>query len=404
MSKSSELSQDNKKKNKRSISKEREKKLRKLAKLFNKQSVNPAPILKDILICMDIAITPEETDFLLMVGENHFNYEQLRSLTDISDEKFNAIFESTRHKGMLNTRYGKNGDRIFKLAPMIPSGWFDDTYLSDGEESPEKREFAYYFDQAVTKLEKLNFFPLRPIVDLYSKKSMKNVNTIIAINPPESEKKSIEIDQTVDIPLSNIYPTPGVYDLIEKYGDSIGVKHCFCTQWRKMVGDECDFDLPSERCISLGDNTRKYTETGVGRSITKEEAYRIVEESQKSGAIHTVFYMDEDLNKSEVAICNCCWDCCGVYRLYNTGAQPLLLKSFYYASLNDESLCNGCGKCEKYCPVNTIHLSDKMAVIDKDKCIGCGQCAYQCPQDAIQLVFQEREVYVPIQKKSECRL
>jgi len=404
MSKSAETSQGNGKKYDRTVSKEREKKLRRLGKLFNKQSVNPPPIFKDILICMDIAITPEETDFLLLVGDKSLTYNELRSLTDMSDERFTVLFDSTRHKGMLNTRYGKDGERIFKLAPMIPSGWFDDTYLSDGEESPEKIEFAYYFDQAVTKLEKLNFFPLRPVVDLVSRVSMKNVNTIVAIRPPESEGKRIDIDQTVEMPLSKVYPTHGVYDLIERYGDSIGVKHCFCTQWRKMVDDPCDFDLPSERCISFGDNTRKYTETGIGRSITREEAYRIVDESQKSGAIHTVFYMEEDLNKSEVAVCNCCWDCCGVYRLYNTGAQPLLLKSFYYAELADASACNGCGRCVKYCPTGAIQLVDNKAVLDRTKCIGCGQCGFQCPKDAIKMVFQEREIYIPIEKKSECRL
>ena len=58
----------------------------------------------------------------------------------------------------------------------------------------------------------------------------------------------------------------------------------------------------------------------------------------------------------------------------------------------------------KYYPINVIHLSDKKAVLDNSKCIGCGQCGFQYPQDAIELIFDEREVYVPIQKKSECRL
>ena len=49
----------------------------------------------------------------------------------------------------------------------------------------------------------------------------------------------------------------------------------------------------------------------------------------------SVFYMDEDLNKSEAEVCNCCWDCCGSVRMYNTGAQPLLLKAFYVAEVSD---------------------------------------------------------------------
>ncbi|MCP4752506.1 MAG: 4Fe-4S dicluster domain-containing protein [Proteobacteria bacterium] len=388
----------------RHIPKEREQKLRTLAKLFNKQSVNPPPIVKEVIYCLDIAITPEEADFLLKVGENQYSYDQLRPLADMPDEQFEPFFENLRHKGMLNTKYDEHGERSFKLYAMIPSGWFDDTYLSDGEESPEKKEFARYFDQATKKLEKLNFFPLRPLVDLYSRKTMTNVNTIATIKPPESGQRSIAIDQSVEVGPTKVYPAHGVNELIEKYGDSIGVKHCFCRQWRKMVDDPCRFDLPSDVCISFGNQTRKYLETGVGRAISKEEAYRIIKESQEKGAVHMVYYTEENLDKPEVAVCNCCWDCCGVFRLYHTGAQPLLIKAFYYAALKDDLSCNGCGECVDYCPVNAIRLSEAEASIKNETCIGCGQCEYQCPEDAIHMIPQEREVYLPIQKKSECRL
>lgn len=269
----------------RQIPKDREKKLRTLAKLFNKQSVNPPPIVKEIIFCLDIAIAPDEVDFLLKVGENRHTYDQLLALTDMSDEQFKPFFENLRHKGMLNTKYTEDGERRFMLYAMIPSGWFDDTYLSDGEESAEKKEFAHYFNQATLKLEKLNFFPLRPLVDLYSRKTMTNVNTVATIKPPEPGQRSIEIDQTIDVPPTKIFPSRGVNELIEKYGDSIGVKHCFCRQWRKMVDDPCRFDLPADICISFGNQTRKYLETGVGRAISKEDAYRIIDEAQQKGAV-----------------------------------------------------------------------------------------------------------------------
>ncbi len=388
----------------RVISKEREKQLKVLAKLFNKQSVNPPPIIKDILYCLDIAISPEEADFLIKVGEDRLTYEQLLLLSDRSEEAFRPFFDHMRHKGLLNTKFDENGIRSFKLYAMIPSGWFDDTYLSDGEESPEKKEFAFHFDQATKKLEKLNFFPLRPLVDLYSRKTMQNVNTMATIKPPDAASRTIDIDQAVESPPTKVFPSHGVNDLIEKYGDSIGVKFCFCRQWRKFVDDPCDFGLSSESCLSFGNQTKKYLETGIGRSISKEEAYRIVRESQEKGAVHMVYYTDEDLGKPEVAVCNCCWDCCGVFRLYHMGAQPLLMKAYYYAELKDDSICSGCGECVDYCPVNAIRLSDDDLKIQKEKCIGCGQCEYQCPEEAVQLNVWEREVYLPIQKKSECRL
>ncbi|MBS3756880.1 MAG: 4Fe-4S binding protein [Desulfobacterales bacterium] len=389
----------------RTISKARERKLRKLAKLFNKFSMNPPPIVKELLICLDISVTPEETDFLLAVGENRYNYEEMRSLSDLTAEDFESFFEKMRHKGMINTIYEPSGEKSFQLYPMIPSGWFDDTYLSDGEESPEKKECAHYFDLAVKKLENMNFFPVRPLLNLYSKKTMKTVNTIAAINPPEPGQGSvIPINQTIEKSPSEVFPTHGVSELIEKYKGAIAVKHCFCRQWRKMVDDSCDFNHPSEICLSFGERTKRYVETDVGRAITKEEAYQIIKDAQQRGAVHTVFYMDEDITQAEAEVCNCCWDCCAIFRLYNTGAQPLLMKSFYVAKLIDDDSCIGCGTCENYCPVNAIRMSDEKARIDEQKCIGCGQCQFQCPQEAIQLIPNEREVYLPIQKKTECRL
>jgi len=241
-------------------------------------------------------------------------------------------------------------------------------------------------------------------VDLYSKKTMKNVNTIAAIRPSESGKRVIQVNESVEPPPSKVFPSHGVNELIEKYSDSIGVKHCFCRQWRKFVDDPCRFDLDSEICISFGNQTRKYLETGIGRAISKEEAYQIVKEAQEKGAVHMIYYMEEDIDGPEAAVCNCCWDCCGAFRLYNTGAQPLLVKAYYYAELQDEALCSHCGTCVDYCPVNAIHMSEGPAIIKKETCIGCGQCEFQCPEDAIELMFQEREVYLPIKRKSECRL
>ncbi len=388
----------------RRISKEREKKLRTLGKLFNKRSVNPPPLVNDILLCMDIAITSEETDFLLKVGENRLTYDELLQLADMHEEQFRPFFEKIRHKGMIDTIYAENEERSFMLYPLFPAGWFDDTYLSDGEECPEKQEFAYHFEQAIKKLEKLNFFPIRPIFDLYFKKTLKNTTSMATIKSSESGKRVIEIDESIDTPPSKVFPAHGVNELIEKFSDSIGVKHCFCRQWRKFIDDECRFSHPSEICISFGDKTKKYLETGVGRAISKEEAYRIVKKAQEKGAVHLIYYMEENLDNPEGHLCNCCWDCCGVFRLYNAGVQPLLVKAYYYAKLRDELLCSHCGTCMDYCPVNAIHMSDSEAVIKKESCIGCGQCEFQCPEDAVELVFHEREVYLPIQKKSDCRL
>ncbi len=45
--------------------------------------------------------------------------------------------------------------------------------------------------------------------------------------------------------------------------------------------------------------------------------------------------------------------------------------------------CIACGKCERTCPHDAIHVVDKLAVIDYEKCTSCGACAEACPVKCI---------------------
>lgn len=64
-----------------------------------------------------------------------------------------------------------------------------------------------------------------------------------------------------------------------------------------------------------------------------------------------------------------------------------------------EEKCVGCAKCTQWCPVGSISLDQKKAVIDAEMCIGCGECTVTCPERAIAInwktdhdVFQEKMV------------
>ena len=57
--------------------------------------------------------------------------------------------------------------------------------------------------------------------------------------------------------------------------------------------------------------------------IGKNHALEIIKATHDKGAIHQVFHEEENVETPEVAICNCCWDCCGVFGSYNRGILPL---------------------------------------------------------------------------------
>ena len=56
-----------------------------------------------------------------------------------------------------------------------------------------------------------------------------------------------------------------------------------------------------------------------------------------------------------------------------------------------EIKCIECGKCEKECPFDAIHVENNIAVIDYEKCKNCGKCVKACPMNVIVNLRKERK-------------
>ena len=54
--------------------------------------------------------------------------------------------------------------------------------------------------------------------------------------------------------------------------------------------------------------------------------------------------------------------------------------------------CIACGKCEKVCHADAIHVVNNVAVIDYTKCVSCGLCATACPRHVIRDVLDHESV------------
>jgi MinD superfamily P-loop ATPase len=52
----------------------------------------------------------------------------------------------------------------------------------------------------------------------------------------------------------------------------------------------------------------------------------------------------------------------------------------------DESLCDGCGECGKFCEYHAIVTFGTAPLVFPEMCHGCGGCAMVCPQKAIHEV------------------
>jgi len=383
---------------------EREQNLRKLAQMMNSRHRFPFPISKELVDCFDVALTSDEVEFLLRVGTEPLTRPELLARSGLREDLAEGLFEQLVKKGLLWSRAAGDKGEVFLLAGIM-LGWFE-VYLSDGQETPEKKEFAVRLDRLFRSFGKMNSFLMRALVN-YKMRSLKPAQSIVAPQITEpSGGRTIPVNRDIDAAPMKVYPARTVLQLVEKHGDasSIALVHCFCRHYHKLIGEACRFQQPPESCIVIGSLAHHAVTYGSAKYISKQEAKTLIQELEKKGAVHQVFHQEEDAEQPEIAICNCCWDCCGVFGSYNRGFLPLRFRSYFEARLADASLCSGCEMCVEYCPVQAIAMVAGKASINARKCIGCGQCELQCAEECIGMIPNERDVFLPLEKRSEPRI
>jgi ferredoxin len=64
--------------------------------------------------------------------------------------------------------------------------------------------------------------------------------------------------------------------------------------------------------------------------------------------------------------------------------KQVLLKGTESLAFTPSEDCNGCGICERICPMNNVEMVDDRPVWS-DNCAGCFACLNWCPREAISL-------------------
>jgi NAD-dependent dihydropyrimidine dehydrogenase PreA subunit len=185
-------------------------------------------------------------------------------------------------------------------------------------------------------------------------------------------------------------PYEKVSSLIES-GQSFLLNECVCKKEHELLDRECD--RPLEVCMAIAPVEGVFDNPSHGRTITKEEAYKLLAECEENGLVH----MTGNTQSDRFYICNCCKCCCGVLRGINELGIPAttVVNAHYYAEV-DVDECNSCGVCaEERCQVGAFEEKDDCYVVVRDKCIGCGLCITTCPTEAIQLLRRPESEIAP---------
>ena len=380
-----------------------EKKVKQLINLMNSMSNTHIMAHKSIIEMFNIAMDEKMVDYLLRLGNNYYTKEELKDVyvelygKDGLDEFYGELMNmSLVHPKSDEERH------LYGVSPIFP-GWVE--FYTSGPMNPKRQAILEKFIEFWSLLEKLNIGPIRFFWDQKTINKMKK-----GIAPPvatyTNPVREINLDQELKSK-QEIYIAGDVFSLLKKHKDEIAVMNCFCRTHKKLTtGNDCDLGIPIEGCMTLGALASQVVDSGVAKYLRYEEAVELLEEFERKGCIHTAFHYHNNSENDAIVICNCCKDCCLLYKGYNNGAiSNLYARSFYKPEVIDINRCVGCNICSKYCPTDATYYDreNKQLVFIYDKCIGCGQCVTQCHFDVRKMVKDERDVYVKTKKKSELK-
>ncbi len=270
--------------------------LRKLVMLMNKQNKKFFPPIDELLKSIDYVLTGEELGLLLRLGTDIYSYEKAAAVSGM-DGEFKPLFESLIQKGFIGIKYTQTDEERYSLQPIIV-GWFEAqvSYLIG---KPDEKEFARRWMEFVKSGRKYNFFPLRNIMNMTIRKApVSNQSVGLVHETKDAKGKSIiNINHTINVSDSKIYPTNSVNDLIHEYGTKsvIGQLTCMCRRITLNLDDPCRLQIPDDGgCLGFGNGIIPAIKYGYARQISREEAFDVIQKVRDKGAIHTVFHEKDD--------------------------------------------------------------------------------------------------------------
>lgn len=338
----------------------------------------PIPITDTVIMLLKTIMTEEQADFI-KIFIKPLNIDEISEETGKDKKYLEKMLNELMSNGIITGIPAKStGKIIYRLLPPVP-GIFEFS-LMRGEWGEKQKKIAKIFDDMFKEMADLvqnNYDNVLP--------AFKMIPAIDRVIPVEN--------QINDADKELVLPAEEVRKIIDKF-DDIAVSVCYCRHEKDLLGEHCETTKVRENCLSFGPAAKFIIDYKFGRRINKDEARKILRNSEDEGLVHKSFHVKLDPEREQEAICSCCKCCCGTFQLFYKGVTPMHSVTSYIARMVKEN-CTGCGICVDICPMNAITINDDVAQIEDERCIGCGLCSHHCSSDAIRLERTgKRDVFV----------
>ena len=324
-----------------------------VADMYLREDPTGGPKSPAFLKVLSLQFTPKEARLAVQVGLGGGKLDELSERTGIEKGKLEKALRAMAHKGTIWIDPGQE-DPTYRVIGAGAPGIIE-TGLWGNIREPYTVELGkamrqYHWDWASEKLVPLGM-PIAPIW------------AAPAALPDDA------------------LPSENIAEIIRERGYwSVAFCPCRLAHWLDTPGDHCGHLL--ETCIQTGDTGRWAVEYGMAHELTYDQCVERIRRCNEDGLVTSV-----DIQGS---ICNCCNDCCALFRpLHKLGAR-LFIPSPFVAEV-DEETCKACKTCVERCPVGAIEV-DEAAAVDQEKCLGCGVCAVGCKAGAMRLVRRPQAV------------
>ncbi|MFW9902126.1 MAG: ATP-binding protein [Candidatus Thorarchaeota archaeon] len=361
-----------------------------------KAGMFPFPITDTMIEILKLLITEEELELIMAFKrKSSQTMDQLKQSSKMSEKKIERLINSLAKAGLIFNQPNSGGVMVYRLMPLVMVGVFEYTFMNKLEFNEKERKLAKLFTQLFEDLSDFIQHNYDTIAPFFKNLPPYDRTVTILDKSVSNEEIQISINKEIDVPVEQIIPTQKVEEIINKF-DDIAVGHCFCRHHKDLLGKPCKTTKLRENCFTFGKSARYCVEQGFARTISKEEALKILKDSERDGLVHKAFHAGSKIARDETSICNCCKCCCGTLEWWRMGVTALINSTNYLCQI-DKDKCIGCGTCMEKCPVDAIQGDDNnKADCNEELCIGCGVCAHFCPENAISLLEGMRKVFVPV--------